>query len=460
MTKRAPGRFLAVVLAAAAFGQAAIAAGPAGSFPVRNAHYGAPPSGPVQGVAQAFAPGDPLVDAHGDPAVIPAQYCPPGGGGYGYGDPTYNAFGNGGYVVDQVGPHYFDASVEYLAYKRDSVFDGDVDFTSFGFQSDSTVTDREIVLSSSDLGSELESGFRVTGRYDIGPLAIVEFGYSGVFDMASAASVTDDTASAVTGLGALFSPFTNFGEGFGPPAAVDPIEGGFDPTNLEDFEETDRASMHSVSYTSDLQTAEISYRRYWVGYSPRISGTLLAGFRYTKLKESFRFFSQGVDFAPGSNSGNTPVNTPNGSAAGQFNQNIVGDNDLAGFQMGGDIWVGVIQGLRFGAEGKIGLYNNSYDLTSVITTSDGTPTELLSASNDQAAFIGEGRLMMVADVLPSLSFKAGYEVLWLNSVALVGKNFNGGDPYGNANTPARVSTVLDQGNALFHGWTTGFEYIW
>ena len=95
---------------------------------------------------------------------------------------------------------------------------------------------------------------------------------------------------------------------------------------------------------SDLQSAEISYRRYWLGYSPRISGTLLAGFRYTKLDEDFLFRTQGSEPIPSQPAG--PL------AALRYSEDC--ENNLAGFQTGGDIWVTLIQGLRFGSEGKVG----------------------------------------------------------------------------------------------------------
>ncbi|MEM9185359.1 MAG: BBP7 family outer membrane beta-barrel protein [Planctomycetota bacterium] len=454
MTKRAPALLLAALAAAVVLaGPGHAVAQQAGPFPVANAVYGGQAGG--AGAVRAFHPGDPLVDAHGDPAVIPAQYCPPGGGGYGSG------YGGGvGYGVDQVGPHYFDIAVEYLSLQRDSIFDGTVNFTSLGFND--TGVAPNIVLSSDDISGEYEPGFRITGRYDVGPLSVLEVAYTGLFDMNSSASFTDPAAVAGE-VNALFSPFTNFGDGFLPDPAVDPLEGGFNPADLEEFEETDRATTHSLSYTSDLQSAEISYRRYWVGYSPRVTGTLLAGFRYTKLKESFRFNTVGNDFAPGTTQPDPPAAIVQPTGVGTSSTQLISDNDLAGFQMGGDMWVGIIQGLRVGAEGKVGLYNNHYTIENTFSTSDGSPAFTETARNDQAAFISEAKIMLVADVLPSLSVRGGYEVLFMNSLALVGDNFNTGSPYASALIPAdsqRTAFLLDQGNALFHGWNIGFEYIW
>ena len=111
--------------------------------------------------------------------------------------------------------------------------------------------------------------------------------------------------------------------------------------------ETERSIYQSIAINSSLQSAEMSYRRYWVGWVPRISGTWLAGFRYTKLKEDFYY-------------------TTIGEAAQIYADKS--DNDLAGLQTGGDVWIGLFQGVRIGAEGKVGLYNNHYTQDNIITT--------------------------------------------------------------------------------------------
>ncbi|MEN1679915.1 MAG: hypothetical protein AAGJ46_09995 [Planctomycetota bacterium] len=452
-------------------------------YPVNRAVHAAPPMAPP-GVVQAFQPGDPLVDAHGDRAVIPAQYCPPGGYGYGGGGAYDGAYGAPSYATDSAGLRYFDVACEFVSYTRDDIFKNRVDFTSLGFTTDGTPPN--IIMSSDDVSLGYEPGFRLTGRYDVGALSVLEIGYMGIFDMTSSTQVRATTPSSQI-TGNLFSPFTNFGGGFLPESVVDPLEGGFNPDNLEEFEETDRATVHAMTYTSDLQNAEISYRRYWVGRNPRVSGTWLAGFRYTKLNESFSLNTVGNDFerilkdpdnpAAGSDPPTAPPRDPNDPpGVGTSTYQIITDNDLAGFQTGGDIWVAVVQGLRVGAETKFGLFNNDYELQTVFSTSDNGIEQLYERTgNDQAAFIGELKFMMVADILPNMSIRGGYEVLFMNSLALVGPNYNPGSPYvftgadldgdgvGDPATdvvPPRDEFRLDQGNVAFHGWTLGFEYIW
>jgi hypothetical protein len=73
----------------------------------------------------------------------------------------------------------------------------------------------------------------------------------------------------------------------------------------------------------------------------------------------------------------------------------------------------------------------------------------------------------VWDVCPSWSVRAGYEILFLNSVLLAGENFNTGTIYNTPeNTvpgvalPQRVPFVNDQGDAFYHGAHLGAEYTW
>ena len=151
----------------------------------------------------------------------------------------------------------------------------------------------------------------------------------------------------------------------------------------------------AVIWTS--QTAEISYRRYWLGYTPRISGTLLAGFRYTRVNENFQFSAQGSE--------QFPQNPPQGVALAALDYKEDCDNNLAGFQTGGDIWVSLCQGIRFGTEAKVGIYDNHSVLANrIATTPSGVqpPALFEEFKDDHAAFISEGSFDVVADILPSV----------------------------------------------------------
>jgi hypothetical protein len=349
-----------------------------------------------------------------------------------------NDVGMAGNPCDQRGPHYFDFRVEAVLLSRDETFSDQIDFTSLN-------VGNNVVLSSNQLDFDERAGFRAIGRYDIGALSVFEFGYTGVFDWNTSARV-DDPGGAPGNLFSLFSrPAPGQGQ-FGVNPATVTL-----PSPLNPFPETEQALSHSISLDSDLQSAELLYRRYWLGYIPRISGTLIAGFRYTRLDENFVFESQGSQPA---------VNNPLGPlAALRYDSDC--ENNLAGFQTGGDIWISLTQGLRIGAETKLGLYNNHYSLSNRITTTPiGTtpPTLTEEINDDKPAFLAETSFDIVFDILPSLSLRTGYEVLFMDSLVLAGENFNQTSPYGNQGP--RVPFVNDNGEAFYSGVHAGIEYIW
>jgi hypothetical protein len=320
--------------------------------------------------------------------------------------------------------------MEAVYMTRDETFKQHVDFTSNNVAG-------PIVLSSSQLDFEPTTGFRILGRYDVGPLSVIEFGYWGIENLDSSASFTDpDPVDPDTGnLYSLFTDFVRFPALL--PATVTTPDGA--------LPWTERSITHSISLESELHNAEFNYRRYWVGFSPAVSGTLLAGFRFTRLREDFRF--QAI-----------------GEAEGRYDENI--KNDMAGFQAGGDIWLHVRQGVRIGAEGKVGLMNNHYTLDNTFSTNPvaGVPPDFTEHfEKDIPALVTEASADVVWDVCPSWSVRAGYEIFFLNSVLLAGENFNTGTVYNGIPgvlLPERVPFVNDQGHAFYHGAHLGAEFTW
>lgn len=342
-----------------------------------------------------------------------------------------NDVGVEGTLTDQRGPYFFDIRLETVWLTPDNTFARDVDFTSLN------VGDN-VVLSSSDLDYDAEFGFRLLGRWDVGACSVLEFGYMGIFDFESSATVRDPN-------GNLFSLFSRPAPGQGQ-FGINPV-GVALPGGPLPF--TERAIEHSISIESDLQTAEITYRRYWLGWIPRISGTLLAGFRYTRLTEEFQF--------------NT-IGTPNVDPVFDnpaFEYAIEAENNLFGFQGGGDMWIGLSQGLRFGTEVKAGIYDNDFKLEHNYTLFDGAEAfDFINAeeSDDEVAFIAEASVDLVADILPSWSLRIGYEVLFIDSVVLAGENFNEQSPFGNQGD--FVVPDDEQSDIFYHGGHAGIEYIW
>lgn len=382
---------------------------------------------------------NPYVDAYGNPIILPAghfqpypdtcagPYPDPMGTYPAFSDSMMDSIGTPVLAAEQCGPHYFDVRAEAVYMIRDETFGPDVNFTSFNVEGD-------IVVDSGQLDYDYEPGFRILGRFDLGPLSVLEFGYFGIMDWNATSSFTDPNP-VDPDTGNLYSLFSNFGTT--PPTVA--IEGGPMP-------QTERSITQSISLESDLHNAEMSYRRYWVGFTPALSGTILAGFRYTQLNEDFHYRAMGE---------------------GTFDYAVLARNAMTGFQTGGDVWLHVVQGVRVGAEGKVGIYNNRFKLENRIAANppiDADPDEFPSVPeifrNNQVAFITEGSADVVIDVLPSWSLRAGYEVLFINSIVLSGDNFNTGSPFGLPNQTPRVPFLADQSHAFYHGFHAGLEYIW
>ena len=200
----------------------------------------------------------------------------------------------------------------------------------------------------------------------------------------------------------------------------------------------DDGQTHSIDYQADLQSTEISYRRYWVGNHPRVSGTWLLGARYLRFTDDFTFNSVALVNA-----------NPNATASLLWS----GENDLVGFQLGGDGWICLRQGLRLGCEGTVGVYNNRFKFAKSGTFSDpGTDDFASSAEGNQIAFATEGEATVVADILPSWSIQAGYRVLFLNSLVTAENNID--------QTSLASTTVQTQAGLLLHGFHGGVEYVW
>ena len=76
---------------------------------------------------------------------------------------------------------------------------------------------------------------------------------------------------------------------------------------------------------------------------------------------------------------------------------------------------------------------------------------------NQIAFIADGGVSFVADILPSWSVKGGYEFLYLNSLVTVQGNVNTAIYNGLVNGPPALGT---QGHVFYHGFHGGVEYVW
>lgn len=418
-----------------------------------------------------------FVNAYGEPFVMPAQYSDPmgggacygygggGGGGGGYGPPGTGGEPYGGAYMntEQCGPHYFDFSAEFLHYQRDSAFsDLPVSFSGFATEDiDANPNfNNNVVMRTGDLSSDSLNGYRLTGRVDVGALSVFEVSYSGLEDSDSA--VVDVSADGATArLSSLFSRFGTRTNGpTGDSTAGRPIDDVVAPNNNpggNNYAETDFATRHDLTYKSELHNAEALFRRYWVGANPRVSGTILLGFRYTSLSEQLGFSSIG------STQTGTSPDTFAADPSLTIDINADADNHLAGFECGADGWVTLLQGLRVGGEAKVGIYNNDYNVSTSAIAGDGSPSTVSTISGDQVAFLTEVKLMAVADITSSISLKGGYELLFISDMALAGDSLVFAAPYGDPNGAAGSvggAPPSTNNDIVFHGFHAGIEYVW
>jgi hypothetical protein len=368
------------------------------------------PAAPLAG-GQAAYQGGSYENAYGESIVMPASYNAPGPGygemcqpGCEYGDSGYADCGGYG-TPDQCGPHYFDIAANAVFLQSDRSFRDVPPLGSIGVAGPT-------ILDASDLNDGYEPGWEIAARLDLGPLSVFEATYMGIYDLGFNTSVS--SVNVANGVDfQLNSVFSEYG--------VFPIDG------------LDEGSVYNVDYQSDLQSTEFSYRRYWVGHNPRISGTYLAGFRYVRMTEEMGFDATAL--------------------LGDSSIDWDSTNDLVGAQLGGDGWIALRQGLRFGGEAKGGIYNNRFKYGHQTNIPDPDITNVdFHADGNQVAFIGEAKIDLVADILPSISLRGGYRVLYMSSLMTVGNNI---DPTNVAST-----AVNSQGDAVYNGFHGGIEYIW
>jgi hypothetical protein len=307
-------------------------------------------------------------------------------------------------------PRWLDVSVEALWLQRDDA-GRNIDLSSQGING-------PIVLSTGQLAFEDRPSFRLTAWLQFTSGGNLEFNYYGLHNLSATSQVTDPTDG-------LYSVLSNFGTS--PP-------GGF----LEEG----AARYQRAEYSSVFNNFEINYRRHWQGPGCRYSGSWLYGVRHFMLNEDFNFIS-------GSNVNNASMN---------YAVNV--NNAVTGAQIGSDLWLTLIPGLRLGMEGKVGVYGNhgQQDTTIVGTTLAVPYTEGL-VSND-VAFLGDAAFMATYRLNQQFNLKFGYNFLYVDGLVLATENFNTTAPavfVGGTNRPTRLN---DNGDVFYHGASVGMEYNW
>ncbi len=185
-------------------------------------------------------------------------------------------------------------------------------------------------------------------------------------------------------------------------------------------------------YLSQLRSFELNAKR---DFTSRLTG--LAGFRFAQLDEWLDL------------TGETGSET--------FGVHVKGFNNLYGFQLGGEFGVWDTGGpFRIVAVGKAGIYVNEARNQGVLIV-DQEELGVDSASNSRVAFLGELGLIANYRITDFCAVNAGYQVMWLDGVAMASQQASRLNAFPEAEPGASIDMG---GTAFYHGVTANVEFRW
>jgi len=188
----------------------------------------------------------------------------------------------------------------------------------------------------------------------------------------------------------------------------------------------DGIDVATLSQRTTFESAELNLR-YWGDMPPGpFDVSFLVGARYIRLAEQFTFLNDGA--APNFAQANTT-------------------NDMIGVQIGLEgAWL-ITTRWWFDFDLKGGIYNNNASQNTVVGIDPGT------AERDCTAFVGDLSLVANWAITPNWNFRAGYQALFINGVALAQDQF----------IPPLVQggqgALNDQGEICFHGPIIGLTWM-
>jgi hypothetical protein len=258
------------------------------------------------------------------------------------------------------------------------------------------VTDDEPLFSMDDFGFDYEAGYRLTGQFNITPMAGVEVIYHRNHDGWSDRVITNDLLPLRLEL---------FGLEFISPA--DPFE---------------------TFYETRFQSGEVNFRRY-LGCGDT---SVIGGFRWLEIDE---LFTVGIE-------------------DGFVEARVQTQNTLFGFQLGAEARHWVNYGiLRLDASLKGGLYQNK---ASNLASLNALGVNLLSVgtTDEIATWVGESRVGFALPMAKQCFLRAGYELIHISGLAVAADQINTISAL-----PPRLG-IANDGQAIYHGWFLGLEAWW
>ncbi|MFI4874002.1 MAG: hypothetical protein ACIALR_01605, partial [Blastopirellula sp. JB062] len=210
------------------------------------------------------------------------------------------------------------------------------------------------------------------------------------------------------------------------------------------YTESDQANFASLSLSNRFDSIELNLKRGWTGAGCWFQGSWWGGFRYFRLSEESNYVTQ--------------TNT------GSMNYAVETDNDMYGAQIGGDLTSRLTTRLSLTGFIEAGLFGNRgvQDTTILLNNAGGSATVFETADAHRASFVTEGGFHGNFRVTPNMAVKLGYQVVYVNGVALAIDNYNFTTGAGTAPSALASRGVLvdDNGSALYHGATAGLELVW
>ncbi len=187
-------------------------------------------------------------------------------------------------------------------------------------------------------------------------------------------------------------------------------------------------TIFEAGYGTDLYSSEMNVRR-------RVNDcvVLVGGFRWIELRDDLRARSVAPTI-----------------------ENIFAidtNNHMYGFQLGADaVLLALSDRVRIDAIGRAGILANDADQSTSAPGLSGVPgfDTGVSATDDHTAFIGELGLRSVFQLSEVISVSGGYNLIWLDGLALAPDQL----PVSDLTSPA--AATLDTGGTLFfHGASVG-----
>ena len=125
------------------------------------------------------------------------------------------------------------------------------------------------------------------------------------------------------------------------------------------------------------------------------------------------------------------------------------------------MWLNLVPGLMAGVEGKGGVFGN-HAVSDTNVVSNSIPFGHEKLSDGRTAFVTEFKASTVYRLTYAWAFRASYNVLYVDNVALAQENFNTRDLSNaigsGAFTANRVPFINTDGEALYQGFTLAGEW--